>query len=338
MTQKFDVVVLGATGLVGKHMMEILEERKFPINNLYPLASARSAGEVIEFNGKSIEVIDADTFDFSQAQIGFFSAGGATSAKFAPIAADAGCIVIDNTSEFRYDDDIPLVVPEVNPEALVDYRNRNIIANPNCSTIQMMVALKPIYDAVGIERINVSTYQSVSGAGKEAIEELAKQCADLLSGKPVKVEAFSRQIAFNVIPQIDSFEDNGYTREEMKMVWETKKILGNQEILVNPTAVRVPVFYGHGEALHIETTQQTSADEVKALLAQAQGVVLCENDEDFPTQVSSCSGKDETFVGRVREDISHPNGINMWIVADNVRKGAATNSVQIAEVLVRDYL
>ncbi|WP_068545655.1 aspartate-semialdehyde dehydrogenase [Thalassotalea crassostreae] len=338
MTQKFDVVVLGATGLVGKHMMEILEERKFPINNLYPLASARSAGEVVEFNGKSIEVIDADTFDFSQAQIGFFSAGGATSAKFAPIAADAGCIVIDNTSEFRYDDDIPLVVPEVNPEALVDYRNRNIIANPNCSTIQMMVALKPIYDAVGIERINVSTYQSVSGAGKEAIEELAKQCADLLSGKPVKVEAFSRQIAFNVIPQIDSFEDNGYTREEMKMVWETKKILGNQEILVNPTAVRVPVFYGHGEALHIETTQQTSADEVKALLAQAQGVVLCENDEDFPTQVSSCSGKDETFVGRIREDISHPNGINMWIVADNVRKGAATNSVQIAEVLVRDYL
>ena len=338
MAQKFDVVVLGATGLVGKHMMEILEERKFPINNFYPLASARSAGELIEFNGKSVEVLDADTFDFSQAQIGFFSAGGATSAKFAPIAADAGCIVIDNTSEYRYDPEIPLVVPEVNPQALADFRNRNIIANPNCSTIQMMVALKPIYDAVGIDRINVSTYQSVSGAGKEAIEELAKQCADLLSGKPVKVESFSRQIAFNVIPQIDSFEENGYTREEMKMVWETKKILGDENVLVNPTAVRVPVFYGHGEALHIETTQQTSADEVKALLASAPGVVVCENDEDFPTQVSDASGKDETFVGRIREDISHPNGINMWIVADNVRKGAATNSVQIAEVLVRDYL
>ncbi|WOH37589.1 aspartate-semialdehyde dehydrogenase [Thalassotalea fonticola] len=338
MAQKFDVVVLGATGLVGKHMMEILEERKFPVNTLYPLASSRSAGEFIEFNGQSVEVLDADTFDFTQAQIGFFSAGGATSAKFAPIAADAGCIVIDNTSEYRYDPEIPLVVPEVNPQALADYRNRNIIANPNCSTIQMMVALKPIYDAVGIDRINVSTYQSVSGAGKEAIEELAKQCADLLSGKPVKVEAFSRQIAFNSIPQIDSFEDNGYTREEMKMVWETKKILGDESILVNPTAVRVPSFYGHGEALHIETTQQTSAEEVKELLAQAPGIVLAAKDEDFPTQVSDASGKDEVFIGRVREDISHPNGINMWIVADNVRKGAATNSVQIAELLIKDYL
>lgn len=338
MAQKFDVVVLGATGLVGKHMMEILEERKFPVNTLYPLASSRSAGEFIEFNGQSVEVLDADTFDFTQAQIGFFSAGGATSAKFAPIAADAGCIVIDNTSEFRYDPEIPLVVPEVNPQALADYRNRNIIANPNCSTIQMMVALKPIYDAVGIDRINVSTYQSVSGAGKVAIEELAKQCADLLSGKPVKVEAFSRQIAFNSIPQIDSFEDNGYTREEMKMVWETKKILGDESILVNPTAVRVPSFYGHGEALHIETTQQTSAEEVKELLAQAPGIVLAAKDEDFPTQVSDASGNDDVFIGRVREDISHPNGINMWIVADNVRKGAATNSVQIAELLVKDYL
>lgn len=338
MAQKFDVVVLGATGLVGKHMMEILEERKFPVNKLYPLASSRSAGEIIEFNGESVEVLDADTFDFSQAQIGFFSAGGSTSAKFAPIAAEAGCIVIDNTSEFRYDADIPLVVPEVNPGALAEYRNRNIIANPNCSTIQMMVALKPIYDAVGIERVNVSTYQSVSGAGKEAIEELAKQCADLLSGKPVKVEAFSRQIAFNSIPQIDSFEENGYTREEMKMVWETKKILGDENILVNPTAVRVPAFYGHGEALHIETASPTSAEEVKALLAHAPGIVVAENDEDFPTQVSHASGKDEVFVGRIREDISHPNGINMWIVADNVRKGAATNSVQIAELLIRDYL
>ncbi|WP_371377370.1 aspartate-semialdehyde dehydrogenase [Thalassotalea aquiviva] len=338
MGQKFDVVVLGATGLVGKHMMEILEERKFPVNNLYPLASARSAGEYVEFNGKSIEVLDAETFDFSQAQIGFFSAGGATSQKYAPIAAEAGCVVIDNTSQFRYEPDIPLVVPEVNPHALADYRNRNIIANPNCSTIQMMVALKPIYDAVGIERVNVSTYQSVSGAGKEAIEELAKQCADLLSGKPVKVEAFSRQIAFNSIPQIDVFEENGYTREEMKMVWETKKILGDESVLVNPTAVRVPAFYGHGEALHIETTQPISAEEVKNLLAQAPGIVVAESDEDFPTQVSDASGKDEVFVGRIREDISHINGINMWIVADNVRKGAATNSIQIAELLIAEYM
>ena len=205
MAQKFDVCILGATGLVGKTIMEILEQRNFPINKLYPLASARSAGEFIEFNGESIEVLDADKFDWSLAQIGFFSAGGATSAKFAPIAGDAGCIVIDNTSEFRYDDDIPLVVPEVNPEALAEYRNRNIIANPNCSTIQMLVALKPIQDAVGIDRINVCTYQSVSGGGKESMDELAKQTADLLQGKPVESKNFSRQIAFNVIPQIDVF-------------------------------------------------------------------------------------------------------------------------------------
>ncbi|AOW76199.1 aspartate-semialdehyde dehydrogenase [Colwellia sp. PAMC 20917] len=338
MAQKFDVCVLGATGLVGKTIIEILEERDFPINKLYPLASARSAGEFIDFNGQSIEVLDADHFDFSQAQIGFFSAGGSISAKFAPIAGEAGCIVIDNTSEFRYDADIPLIVPEVNPSALADYRNRNIIANPNCSTIQMMVALKPIYDAVGINRINVSTYQSVSGGGKAAMDELAKQTADLLSGKPVETKHFPRQIAFNVIPQIDVFMDNGYTKEEMKMVWETKKILGDENVLVNPTAVRVPVFFGHGEALHIETGSPISAEEVKDLLEQAEGIVVCRNDEDFPTQIGDASGKDATYVGRIREDISHSCGINMWVVADNVRKGAATNSVQIAELLVKDYL
>ncbi len=338
MAQKFDVCVLGATGLVGKTIIEILEERDFPINKLYPLASARSAGEFIDFNGESIEVLDADHFDFSQAQIGFFSAGGSISAKFAPLAADEGCIVIDNTSEFRYDDDIPLIVPEVNPSALADYRNRNIIANPNCSTIQMMVALKPIYDAVGITRVNVSTYQSVSGGGKAAMDELAKQTADLLSGKPVETKNFPRQIAFNVIPQIDVFMDNGYTKEEMKMVWETKKILGDENVLVNPTAVRVPVFFGHGESLHIETGSPISAEEVKDLLEQAPGIVVCRDDADFPTQIGDASGKDATYVGRIREDISHSNGINMWIVADNVRKGAATNSVQIAELLVSDHL
>jgi aspartate-semialdehyde dehydrogenase len=338
MAQKFDVCVLGATGLVGKTIIEILEERDFPINKLYPLASARSAGEFIDFNGESIEVLDADHFDFSQAQIGFFSAGGSISAKFAPLAADEGCIVIDNTSEFRYDDDIPLIVPEVNPSALADYRNRNIIANPNCSTIQMMVALKPIYDAVGITRVNVSTYQSVSGGGKAAMDELAKQTADLLGGKPVETKNFPRQIAFNVIPQIDVFMENGYTKEEMKMVWETKKILGDENVLVNPTAVRVPVFFGHGESLHIETGSPISAEEVKDLLEQAPGIVVCRDDADFPTQIGDASGKDATYVGRIREDISHSSGINMWIVADNVRKGAATNSVQIAELLVSDYL
>jgi aspartate-semialdehyde dehydrogenase len=339
MAQKFDVCVLGATGLVGKTIIEILEQRDFPINKLYPLASARSAGEFIEFNGESIEVLDAENFDFSLTQIGFFSAGGATSAKYAPIAADAGCIVIDNTSEYRYDDDIPLVVPEVNPDALADYRNRNIIANPNCSTIQMMVALKPIYDNFGIKRVNVCTYQSVSGGGKSAMDELAKQTANLLSGKPVEPKAFSRQIAFNVIPQIDVFMENGFTKEEMKMVWETKKILGDESVLVNPTAVRVPVFFGHGEALHIETgTESITADQIKDVLRDAQGVQLCENDADFPTQIGEASGVDATFIGRIREDLTCDNGIDMWIVADNVRKGAATNSIQIAELLIKNHL
>ena len=338
MSQAFNVAVLGATGLVGQTMIEILEQRKFPVAKLYPLASKRSAGGTITFKGEDVEVLDAEEFDWTQVQFGFFSAGGSVSAEFAPRAAEAGCIVIDNTSHYRYEPDIPLVVPEVNAHALADFRNRNIIANPNCSTIQMLVALKPIQDAVGIERINVCTYQSVSGAGKSAMEELAKQTADLLSSREITPEAFSRQIAFNAIPQIDVFMDNDYTKEEMKMSWETKKIMGDDTILVNPTAVRVPVFFGHGEAIHIETRQPIDAEEVKQLLANAPGVKVYGTREEFPTQVSSASGNDEVHVGRIRNDITHPNGINMWVVSDNIRKGAATNSVQIAEVLIRDYL
>jgi aspartate-semialdehyde dehydrogenase len=338
MSQAFNVAVLGATGLVGQTMLELLAERDFPIDTLFPLASERSAGGEIDFKGNKVTVLNADSFDWSQVQIAFFSAGGSVSAKYAPIAADAGCIVIDNTSHFRYEPDIPLVVPEVNAHALADFRNRNIIANPNCSTIQMMVALKPIYDAVGIDRINVCTYQSVSGAGKTAMEGLARQTAELLNAKSVTGEEFSRQIAFNAIPQIDVFMDNDYTKEEMKMVWETRKILGDDNILVNPTAVRVPVFYGHGEAIHIETQQPTDAEVIKDLLEAAEGVTLYRDREQFPTQVTSASGNDSVHVGRVRNDISHPNGINMWVVSDNIRKGAATNSVQIAEVLIRDYL
>jgi aspartate-semialdehyde dehydrogenase len=319
-------------------MMDLLEERDFPINKLYPLASERSAGGSIKFKGEKITVLNADEFDWSKVQFAFFSAGGSVSEKFAPIAAEAGCVVIDNTSHYRYDPDIPLVVPEVNPHALADFRNRNIIANPNCSTIQMMVALKPIHDAVGIERINVCTYQSVSGAGKSAMEALARQTAELLNAKSITGDEFSRQMAFNVIPQIDVFLENDYTKEEMKMVWETRKILGDDTILVNPTAVRVPVFYGHGEAIHIETRSPIDAQEVKALLAAAPGVKLYDDREEFPTQVCSASGNDLTHVGRVRNDISHPNGINMWVVSDNIRKGAATNSVQIAETLIKDFL
>ena len=335
------VCVLGATGLVGDMMIKVLEERKFPVTEFYPLASARSAGKRVTFRGKSHAVIDVEQFDFSKADIGLFSAGGEVSRQYAPRAAAAGCVVIDNTSEFRYQDDIPLVVPEVNPQAIKDYKARGIIANPNCSTIQMVVALKPIYDAVGIERINVATYQSVSGAGKEALEELASQTADLLSGKgPVRAKIVAKQIAFNCVPQIDKFQDNGYTKEEMKMLWETQKIMGDRQIRVNATAVRVPVFYGHSEAVNIETRRKISAAEARRLLAAAPGVKVLDVHKPggYPTAATEAANCDTVFVGRVREDISHDRGLNLWIVSDNIRKGAATNSVQIAEILVRDYL
>lgn len=335
----FNVAILGATGLVGQNFLDVLAEREFPVGNLYPLASARSAGGTVTFKGKQLEVLDAATFDWSQVQIALFSAGGSVSAEYAPKAAAAGCIVIDNTSHFRYDQDVPLIVPEVNPLAIDEYDKRNIIANPNCSTIQMVVALKPIHDAVGITRINVATYQSVSGAGQQGIEALARETTSLLNGRPIEGSGkFSRQIAFNVIPQIDVFMDNGYTKEEMKMVWETRKIFGDDSIMVNATCVRVPVFFGHAEAVHIETATPISVEKVKDLLRDAPGVVLMENDADFPTQVGDAQGQDAVYVGRIRQDISHSCGLNLWIVADNARKGAATNAVQIAELLVRDCL
>jgi len=340
MSAKFDVAVVGATGAVGETMLEILEQRDFPVNKVYPLASERSAGKRVAFKGGNLTVQDLAGFDFSKVQIGLFSAGASLSAKFAPLAAQAGCVVIDNTSQFRYDDDIPLVVPEVNADAIAGYRTRGIIANPNCSTIQMLVALKPLHDAAGIERINVCTYQAVSGTGKEAIEELAKQTADLLNGHEVTPTVYPRQIAFNVLPQIDVFQENGYTKEEMKMVWETWKIMGDDSIRVNPTTVRVPVFYGHSEAVHIETRHKLTAERARELLQQAPGVVVIDERRDggWPTAVSEAAGTDPVFVGRIREDISHPQGLDLWVVADNVRKGAALNSVQIAEILVNGYL
>ena len=340
MSDLYDVAVVGATGAVGEAMIAILEERNFPVGNIYLLASSRSAGKTLMFNGKSVRVTDLAEFDFSQAHIGLFSAGGSISEAYAPKAAAAGCVVVDNTSHFRQHEDIPLIVPEVNIEALADYGRRNIIANPNCSTIQMLVALKPIYDAVGIERINVATYQAVSGTGKEAIEELAGQTARLLNGKEVECEVYPKQIAFNALPQIDTFQDNGYTREEMKMVWETRKIFDDPGIQVNPTCVRVPVFFGHSEAVHIETVDKITAEEATALLGRAPGVTVVDEHADggYPTAVTESAGTDPVFVGRIREDISHPRGLNMWVVSDNVRKGAALNSVQIAESLVSTYL
>ena len=336
MSQTYDVAVVGATGAVGETIISILEERNFPVGTLYPLASSRSAGKTVMFNNKSVKVQDLDQFDFSQAQIGLFSAGGDISAKYAPIAGAAGCVVIDNTSHFRQQDDIPLIVPEVNPEKISEYTNHNIIANPNCSTIQMMVALKPLYDAVGIKRINIATYQAVSGTGKPAIEELVGQTAALLNAKPIEKSVYPAQIAFNVLPHIDVFMENGYTKEEMKMVWETKKILDDESIEVNPTCVRVPVFYGHSEALHIETVEKISAADAKKLLMASDGIVVRDQLEDggYPTAVEDSAGNDPVFVGRIREDISHPRGLNLWVVSDNVRKGAALNSVQIAELLI----
>lgn len=340
MSKKFDVCVVGATGAVGETILSILEQRDFPINNLYPLASANSAGKRVMCQGKQWTVQDLVTFDFSQAQVGLFSAGGHISEKYAPIAAEAGCVVIDNTAYFRRDIDIPLVVPEVNPHAIAGYTQRNIIANPNCSTIQMLVALKPIYDAVGIERINVATYQAVSGSGKEAISELTNQTVNLLNGKDVDIEVYPKQIAFNVIPHIDVFQENGYTKEEMKMVWETQKIFEDENILVNPTAVRVPVLYGHSEAINIETKTKITAAEATKILAKASGVTVLDKREDggYATAFSEATNHDDTFVSRIREDISHEKGLNLWVVSDNIRKGAALNTIQIAEILVKEYL
>jgi aspartate-semialdehyde dehydrogenase len=338
---EFAVAVVGATGLVGETMVNVLEERNFPVSELYPLASNRSLGKSVTFRGRSIPVQELEGFDFSKVDIGLFSPGAEVSRTYAPKAAAAGCVVIDNTSEFRYDDDIPLVVPEVNPHAIAQFKNRGIIANPNCSTIQLVVALKPIHDAVGIERVNVATYQSVSGAGREALEELAEQSIQLLSGKgPVRARVVAKQIAFNCVPQIDNFQDNGYTKEEMKLVWETRKILEDANIRVNATAVRVPVFYGHSEAVHLETRTKITVEEARALLSKAPGVGVLDERRPggYPTAATEAANRDTVYVGRIREDLSSDRGLNLWVVADNVRKGAATNSVQIAEILVRQHM
>ncbi len=337
--RKYNVAVVGATGAVGNEMIKILEERDFPVNELTFLASERSRGKKLEFKGKPypVKVLDEDSFE--DIEIGLFSAGGSISKRFAPIAARAGCIVIDNTSAFRMDPDVPLVVPEVNPGAIGQYRTKGIIANPNCSTIQMVVALKPIHDAAKIKRVVVSTYQAVSGTGKNAIEELSLQTNALLNHEEPKVEVYPHQIAFNCLPQIDVFLDNGYTKEEIKMVNETRKIMEDDSIAITATTVRVPVFYSHSESVNIETERKITCEEVKVILAAAPGVTVVDNPgkSEYPLAIDA-AGKDDTFVGRIREDESIANGINIWVVSDNLRKGAALNTIQIAEVLIRDYL
>jgi aspartate-semialdehyde dehydrogenase len=334
MSNEFKIAVVGASGAVGEVMLSILAEHGYPAKNVVALASERSAGKPVDYGRTSLTVDDLDGFDFSGVKYALFSAGGSVSEKYAPIAAEAGAIVIDNTSAFRYVDEIPLVVPEVNPHALADVRPGAIIANPNCSTIQMLVALAPIQRAAGIDRINVATYQSVSGAGASALRELVEQTVDRLNFREPKLEKFAQPIAFNVLPQIDTMQDNGYTREEMKMVWETQKIFEDPEIRVNATAVRVPVLYGHSEAVHLETRDDIGIDEVRELLSAAPGVEVVDGaDQMHPTAVTHAAGKDPVYVGRLRRDISHPRGISMWVVADNVRKGAALNAIQIMEWL-----
>ncbi len=338
--KKYDVAVVGATGAVGEKMLSILAQRKFPVKNIYALASSRSVGMKVLFGDAELEVQDLAIFDFSKAQVGLFSAGARISKEFAPKAAAQGCVVIDNTSQFRYDDDIPLVVPEVNAHQIGNYTAHGIIANPNCSTIQMVVALKPLHDAVGIERINVATYQAVSGTGKEALSELDQQIKKIINGEPINCNVYPKQIAFNALPHIDIFMDNGYTKEEMKLVWETQKIMEDDSILVNPTTVRIPVKYGHSEAVHVELKQPLSAQQAREILAVAPGVQVLDEHRDggYPTAVTEGEGNDAVYVGRIREDISHPRGLDMWVVSDNLRKGAALNSIQIAEILINNHI
>ena len=340
MSRTIDVAVAGATGLVGDAMIRILEERNFPVGQLYPLASARSAGRIIEFRGEAHPVELLDDFDFRQVQVAFFSAGGSVSAEHAPRAAADGAVVIDNTSHFRYEDDIPLVVPECNAARIADYAKRGIIANPNCSTIQMVVALKPIHDAVGIERINIATYQATSGAGRSAMEDLTAQTKAQLAGSAIDANGGEKPVAFNAVPKIAHLLDTGYTMEEMKLIWETRKILEDPNIMVNPTCVRIPVYVGHSEAVHIETRTKVTVPEARKLLNSAAGVELMDGDGpgEYPTAATDAANRDAVYVGRIREDLSHPRGLAMWVVADNVRKGAALNSVQIAEILVNQVM
>ena len=337
--EKYNVAIVGATGAVGEQMREVLEERLFPVGELRLLASERSAGQLLEFRGRQIRVEVLGENSFKDIDIALFSAGGSVSDKFAPLAVAAGSVVVDNTARFRMEPDVPSVVPEVNPKEISLYQQRGIIANPNCSTIQLVVALKPIHDAAKIRRVVVSTYQSVSGAGRMAMEELSQQVAALFSGKEIKKQKFPHQIAFNCIPHIDTFVDGGYTKEEVKMIGETRKILGEPSLPITATAVRVPVFCGHSESVNVETEKKLTAKDVKAILREAPGILLCdEPGKNIYPMALDAVGKDATLVGRIREDDSVANGINLWIVADNLRKGAALNAVQIAEILIRDYL
>lgn len=336
--QSFSAAIVGATGLVGSTLLSILEERDFPLKDLYLVASQQSAGRELSFRGKTYPIYDLSEFDFSQTQLAFFCVSNTLAAEYAPKAAAHGNIVIDKSHFYRNHQDVPLIVPEVNLHALSLYKKMNIIASPNCNTIPIAVGVKPIYDAVGITRLNIATYQSVSGTGKEAVAELTEQTTQVLNQETIKPNVYAQQIAFNVFPHIDDFEENGYTREEMKMVWELQKIFDDATLAINPTAVRVPVYCGHAVSVHLETRDKITTKQALDLLAHAPGIELITGRFPYPTPVTDAAGKDAVYVGRVHEDISHDKGLNMWIVADNLRKGAALNSIQIAEYLIKQQL
>ena len=339
MSRGYQVAVVGATGAVGQQMVACLEERQFPVASLKPLASERSLGKSVTFKGEEIPVEVLTEASFKGIEIALFSAGGSISQKFGPIAAEAGAVVVDNSSAWRMDPEVPLVVPEVNPQDIAGYKKKGIIANPNCSTIQMVVVLKPLHDAARIKRVVVSTYQAVSGTGQKAVDELVAQVRALFTGQELEKKVYPHRIAFNVLPHIDVFLDNGYTKEEMKMVHETKKIMGDETIEVTATTVRVPVFYGHSEALNIEFEKNLTPKAARQILSAAPGIKVVDNPgkNEYPMPLDA-AGQDLTLVGRIREDFSLKNALNLWIVADNIRKGAATNAVQIAEILIKDYL
>ena len=336
----FDIAVVGATSIAGENLLAALEERAFPVGKVYVLADRDEAGTRLQFNSSYLKTEDLDVFDFSQVQIAWFCTPESVSAAYVPRATEAGCTVIDTSTQFRNQADVPLVVPEVNSQAIAQYKHRNILAAPACSTVQMAIALKPIYDAVGIERINVATYQSVSTGGKAAIEELAGQTVALLSGKAIENKVYNKQIAFNAIPQVGSLTDNGYTQAEMQSIWEMRKLFADENLQVNPSHVFIPVFHGHSQAVHIETREKISASQARALLEQAPGIELIDDqlEADYPTPVGDAAGADTVYVGRVREDISHTRGLDLWIVADNIRKGLALNAISIAETLIKDYI
>jgi len=340
MIEKVDIAIVGATTSVGETLIEILQERKFPVGQIYLLESEVSSASRAEFNGQTLKIGDLNTFEFSKTQIAFFVSTTEISKAFVEKAAGQGCIVIDRSPAFRNDKDVPLIIPEINESALEHFNKKNIVACPSCNTIQLLMALNPIHKEVGLQRLNISTYQSVSGSGKDAAEELASQTAALLNFRDVKSKTYAKQIAFNVLPQVGEFLDNGYTTEEMKLVWESQKVLNDDSIKINPTTVRVPVFISHAASIHIETNEKISAAKARELLHDAEGIEVVDQPKtgSWPTPVTEAAGNDSVYVGRIREDISSENGLNLWVVTDNMRKGAATNAVQIAEVLVKLYI